>query len=208
MLYINAVMMRQGATLSAIELSFAKLIEAVRRNEVDKLREELSGAEKILVVIYKLPRFELKIRATNKKLVRLDRGVFNKLEYALFKSTIEAARNNRLPVFKDVADMVGDYKASAKYLVTLADKGYVVFLDPAKALKLKEAVKAISESKYQRCILKALDLPIALNINTLENNAVKISCTFKNGKLSCGFYSHNEEKECEKLQVSVFNEYI
>ncbi|MEM3938007.1 MAG: hypothetical protein QXO87_03270 [Desulfurococcaceae archaeon] len=194
--------------MSAIELSLAKLIEAIRRNEVDKLREELSRVERISMIVYKLPWFELKVRAPDKRLVMLNQGILNRLEYALLKTTVEAAKNGRLPVFKDIANAAGDYKASAKYLVMLADMGYVVFPDPAKAAKLREAVKAVSESRYRRCILKALDLPVVLNINVLESSAVKVDCTFRSGKLSCNFYSHNEERERAKLQVNIFNEYI
>lgn len=194
--------------MSAVEVSIGKLIEAIRKNEVDKLREELVKSGKALVSLYKLPRFKLKVRASGKRLVELDPGIFSKLEYALFKATIEAAKNNKLPTFKDVADIVSDYKASAKYLVMLAEMGYAVFLDPVKASKLEEAIKAISESKYRRSVSKALDLVIALNIKALEEHAVRVSCDFKNGKLVCNFYSHGENREQEKLQVEVLNEYL
>lgn len=194
--------------MSAVEVSIGKLIEAIRRNEVNKLREELVRAGKASIALYKLPRFRLKVRTPGKKLVELDPGVLNKLGYALLKATVEAAKNNKLPTFKDIADIASDYKASAKYLVTLAEMGYVVLLDPVKAAKLEEAVKAVSESKYQRSISKALDLAVALNVKVLEERAVRVSCDFKNGKLVCNFYSHGEDREREKLQVEVLNEYI
>lgn len=194
--------------MSVVEVSLIKLIEALRNNEIGKLREELSKAERIVMDIYRLPRFEVKIRGPDKRLVTLNRGVLDRLEYALFKAILEAAKSNKLPTFKDVAEISSDYKASAKYITLLAETGYIVFPDPAKAAKLLEAVKAISESKYQRCISKVLDLPLLLNVKALEENADKILCSFKDDKLTCNLYSHGEARDQEKVQVKVFNEYI
>lgn len=194
--------------LSAVEVSIGKLIEAVRKNEVNRLREELVKAGKVSIALYKLPRFKLKARAPGKRLVELDPGMLSRLEYALFKATIEAAKNGKLPTFKDVADIASDYKATARYLITLAEMGYVVFLDPAKAAKLEEAIKATSESKYRRSVSKALDLAVALNTKALEERVVKVSCDFENGKFVCNLYSHGEDREQEKLQVEILNEYI
>ncbi|MEM0003862.1 MAG: hypothetical protein QXE10_05570 [Desulfurococcaceae archaeon] len=194
--------------MSTIVLSVPKLVEAIKNNAVDKLREELVKAGKVVIQVYKFPRFKLKVRSTGKNLVELNELVFNKLEYSLLKAVIEASKNNRLPAFKDVADLASDYKVAAKYITVLAEMGYVVFPDPVKASKLIEASRALSESRYQRRISKALDLPIVLNIEALEKNAKQIPCVYKNNKIVCIYLSHGEERDQEKTIVKLFNEYI
>lgn len=189
-------------------ISIKRLIEIYRKNELEKLRDELSKAGGVTVIVYKIPRFEIKIRSPGKGLVKLDNGVLNRLEYALFKGVLEASKNNKLPTFKEIADLSGDYKACAKYLTLLTEMGYIVFPDPVKASKLVEATKAISESKYQRRVRKVLDLPIILNFETLERDVNKVNCLLKNNKLYCDFFSHGEKREQEKLQIALINEYL
>ncbi len=189
-------------------ISLGRLLEALKKGEVDKLREELSKAEKVLLLAYRLPRPQkLRVRA-HKKLVDLNPGVLSKLEYALLKSVAEAVKSNRLPTFKDVAELASDYKAVAKYLEFLSEAGVVVFADPAKAAKLAEANRALSESKYKRRISKVLDLPIVLNIQLLEERASKVPCKYSDGRLVCGLYSEGPDREQDKVQLALLNEYL
>ena len=87
-----------------VTLSIVKLVEALKSGGLEKLREELKSSDKVYVKVFRLPRFKLKVRNPNKELVELNSGVFNRLEYALLKSFIEASKSNRLPVFKEVAE--------------------------------------------------------------------------------------------------------
>ena len=194
--------------MTEVVLSIAKLAEYVKNNELGKLREELSKSESITLRIYRFPRFKLRIRNTRRELVELDNGVFNRLEYALLKSFIEAVKSNKLPVFKDIADLASDYKAAAKYITTLADMGYIIFPDPGKARFLTEASKALSESRYSRRISRALDLPIVLNTELLEKSAGVIKCSYRGGRLVCTHLSHGDNREQEKIQVECINEYL
>jgi len=192
----------------SLEVSLARLITAIRENKVESLVEELEKADKLFFLSYRLPRVPIKVRSPRKELVELNPGVLNRLEYALLKATIEAAKNGRVPVFKDIAELASDYKTTAKYLAILSESGLVVFPDPEKASKLIEATKALSESKYQRRIIKVLDLPVVVNFKLLEERAVKLNCRFRESKIVCLYTSHDEKREQDKLQVKIFNEYI
>lgn len=192
-----------------VTVSLGKLAEVLKKNEIQQLREELSKAKRVVFLAYRVPRFKpLKVRAPDKRLVELNNGIFNRLEYALFKTMIDSARNGRLPVFKDIADIASDYKATAKYLTLLAEWGLVVFPDPEKAAKLSDAIKVMSESKYLRRIRKVLDLSFVLNIKALEENASKLNCVYRDERLVCNYYSEDHEREQEKIQVNLFNEYL
>lgn len=192
-----------------LTVSLGKLAETLKKNKVEQLREELSKAKQVIFLVYRIPRFKpFKVKAPNKRLVELNPGTFDRLEYALFKAMIDAVKNNKLLVFKDIADIACDYKATAKYLVLLSESGLVVFLDPEKASKLADAVRAVSESRYQRRIRKVLDLPIVLNVKALEEGASKLNCIYKNDKLVCNHYSDGDERAQEKLQIKLFNEYL
>ena len=192
----------------SIEVSLAKLIMAIREGRVENLVEELKKAENIWFLSYRLPRTPIKVRNPRKELVELNPGIHSRLEYALFKATVEAAKNGRVPVFRDIAEITSDYKATAKYLTILSENGIVVFPDPVKASKLVEAIKALSESKYQRRIVKALDLPVVVNFKLLEERASKLNCKFKDSRVVCFYSTHDEERDQDKLQVIIFNEYI
>jgi len=191
-----------------VTLSIVKLVEAMKSGRLEKLREELKSSDKVYVKVFRLPRFKLKVRNPNKELVELNSGIINRLEYALLKSFIEASKSNRLPVFKEVAELASDYKATAKYLVTLAEMGYVIFADPVKARLLVEATKAISESRYARRIKKVLDLPFTLNIESLEKTAVTHQCRVKGEKVVCFITTHDEEREQDKVQIALINEVL
>ena len=192
----------------SVEVSLARLVSAIREGRVESLVEELKKTGSFTFLSYRLPRKPVKVRNPRKELVELNPGMHNKLEYALFKATIEAAKSGRVPVFREIAELASDYKATAKYLVTLSESGIVVFPDPEKASKLVEATKALSESKCRRRITKVLDLPVVVNFKLLEENATKLNCEFREAKIVCFFTSHNEEREQDKLQVKIFNEYI
>jgi hypothetical protein len=197
-----------GAYPMPLEISLAKLITSLREGKIENLIEELRKAENIWFLTYRLPRIPIKVRNPRKELVELNPGVHSRLEYALFKASIEAAKNGKIPVFKDIAEITSDYKATAKYLAILSENNIVVFPDPVKASKLIEAIKALSESKYQRRIIKALDLPVVVNFKLLEERASKLNCKFKDTKIVCFYTTHNEERDQDKLQVNIFNEYI
>jgi len=192
----------------ALEISLAKLIMTIREGRIENLIEELKKAENIWFLTYRLPRAPIKVRNPRKDLVELNPGVHSRLEYALFKAVIEAAKNGKIPVFRDIAEIASDYKATAKYLTILSENGIVVFPDPVKASKLVEATKALSESKYQRRIVKALDLPVVVNFKLLEERASKLNCKFKDSGIVCFYTTHGEERDQDKLQVNIFNEYI
>ncbi len=192
----------------SLEVSLARLISAIREGKVKSLIEELEKTDKLFFLSYRLPRVPIKVRNPRKELVELNPGIFNRLEYALLKATIEAAKNGRLPVFKDIAELASDYKATAKYLVILSENNFVMLPDPEKASKLIEATKMLSEIRYQRRIAKVLDLPVIVNFKLLEERAVKLNCKFKENKIVCLYTSHDEEREQDKLQVKIFNEYI
>lgn len=194
---------------AVIAVSLLRLMDAAKKNELENLRQELAKAEKVVFKAYRLPRpFPFKVRSVDKRLVELNSGIYNRLEYALFKAAIEAARANRLPTFKEIAELASDYKAVAKYLVMLSEQGLVVFPNPEKATKLVEATKAISESRYVRRITKVLDLPVILNVKALEEKAKELDCAFKKDTIICKYHSHDWEREQEKLQVKLFNEYL
>lgn len=190
-------------------VSLATLAEALKKNELGRLRELLESSERVVFAAYRLPRFKpLKVRSYNKSYVELDPGIYSRLEYSLFKAFIESAKNGKLPTFKEIADLASDYKAVAKYLITLSEYGLVVFPDPEKASRLAEAVRATSEGRYRRRISKVLDLHVVVNIKALEERASRLNCVYRNGKIICDYYSHDEEREQEKLQVKLFNEYL
>lgn len=194
--------------MSEYTLSIAKLIEAIKNNAVDELRDEMGRAGKIMVLVYRWPRTRLRVKSSSKRLLDIKDEVFNRLEYSLLKATIEASKNGRLPTFKDIADIASDYKATAKFVVALAELGYILFPDPVKASRLVEASNALTESKYQRRISKVLDLPIVLNIEALEKSAEQIACILVDNKLSCNHSSSHEERAREKIIVKLLNEYI
>lgn len=190
-------------------ISLGTLVEALKKNELVKLRELLESLGEVVFVAYRLPRFKpLKVRSFSKDYIELNPGIYNRLEYSLFKAFIESVKSGKLPTFKDIADLASDYKAVARYLIMLSDHGLVLFPDPEKASKLEDAIRAISESKYKRRISKVLDLPVVLNIQRLEQNVAFVKCAFGAGKLVCDYYSHGDERDQEKLQVSLFNEYL
>lgn len=190
-------------------VSLGILAEALKKNELGRLKELLESAEEVVFAAYRLPRLKpLKVRSHNKSYVELDPGIYSRLEYSLLKAFVESAKNGRLPTFKDIADLASDYKATARYLIALSEHGLVLFPDPEKASKLEEAVRAVSESKYSRRISKVLDLQVIINIQRLEESAEAIKCTFKAGKLVCKNYSHDDERDQERLQIHLFNEYL
>jgi hypothetical protein len=191
-----------------MEVSIARLVTAIREGRVEDLLEELSKAKNFSFLSYRLPRIPIRVRNPRKELVELNPGVHSRLEYALFKATLEAAKIGKLSVFKDIADLVSDYKATARYLAFLSESGIVVFPDPEKASKLIEAIRALSESRYERRIKRILDLPVVVNFKLLEERASRIRCELRDNKVICFYTSHGEEREQDKIQVGVFNEYI
>ncbi|BEP17708.1 hypothetical protein PYJP_10600 [Pyrofollis japonicus] len=168
---------------------------------LEEARKAIEAGEAIFKT-YALPRPKLKIRSTKKRLVSIDEGKLNRLEYALVYTVLKAIRDGKKPVFEDFAKSVGDYKAAAAYLAFLWRSGIVSFSNPQDAANIYVASSALSQKTYEHKISKAIKAEFSVNTENLAKlPSDNIACIYRDGNLACRYIVANCERGQAKAQI-------
>ncbi len=171
----------------AEQAALLDMVEALRGG-VEAVKQAFDKGQ-VRLKLYALPRAELRIRA-RKRIIRLDEGKLARLEKALIASAL--AKKGTGIVFKEYADMVGDYKAAAAYLAFLWRNGFVKFDKPDDALNLFIASNALSQKTYEHRIAKSLNAVFSLDLERLGGQpSDTILCVQVGGRVLCRYIVAN-----------------
>ncbi len=185
-----------------VEASVLTVLDAASQGKLGEVKKSFSESDGIVFTVYALPVPRLKIRTASKRLVELDEGKLQRLEYSLFRSLITAAAKGGKPRFQDFAVLVGDYKAAAAYISYMWRLGLVLFEDHDKALQLYMAANSLSQKRYERSVARALDAVFTINREALEKlEKDKIACIYQEESIYCRYIVSHAERFQAKAQV-------
>jgi len=185
-----------------VEVSPLSLLEALSSGRGEEVAKSIRESDYVVFRAYMLPRPVLKVRTWARRLLRLGEGELARLEYALFYSLYKAAREGRSPVFKEYADLVGNWRAAAGYLVELWRSGLVTFSDESRILDLYTAYTTIRRKGYARRIARCLDLGFNIDREALGKQPYDdITCIYYDGKLLCKYIVANLPRSQAKAEV-------
>lgn len=189
---------------AAPTLDLARLVES----GIEEARKALS-AGRFQLKVYALPRPRIRIRTPSKKILEIDEGKLARLEYALFRSVLAAKSRGTKPSFREFADLVGDYKASAAYLAALWHSGLLEFEDPPKAVEIYIAASSLSQKGYERRIARALDAKFTLKVEELAKlPSDQIECIERDGRIYCRYILTNTARSQAKAQVRALSDVL
>lgn len=167
---------------------------------ISKAKEALDKGQAV-VHVYAMPRTNLSVRA-KKRIIRLDEGKIARLEYALVYVVSKALSENKRPIFKEYAELVGDYKAAAAYLAFLWRNGLVRFTDSNHALNIFIAANSLSQKTYEHKIVKSLNAEFTVDIDKLKSlPGDDIVCVQRDGRVLCRYVVSTTPRAQAKAQV-------
>jgi len=185
-----------------VEVSPLSLLDALSSGRGEELAKSIRESDYVVFRAYMLPRPQLKVRTWARRLVRLGEGELARLEYSLFYALYRAAKEGRRPTFREYADLAGNWRAAAGYLVELWRSGLVSFSDESRILDLYTAYATIRRKGYARRISRCLNLEYTVDKGSLEKQPYDdIKCIYYDGKLLCKYIVSSLPRSQAKAEV-------